>query len=168
MFGARYEAESRRFESEALSLSFGTHTFRQTSCISCSADLSHPAVYFYCGHAYHTKCLAGPGLGDSHQTNLSYAKAYTSRNPFDVDVAEGQDGEHQCPTCAQQLRRSREHHTMVRARAAAHDEFYRTLAEAEDRFGALSDFFSKGVLAPLADQHAKVAQDTVVGARASC
>ena len=117
---ARFAADAARFEAEATALANTPRVFQRSICSKCSAPVEPPSVHFLCGHSFHANCLA--------------------------DGTAAQDAEPECPTCAPQRRRVREHAAMVASRAVAHDDFYRQLDEAADGFGVVADFFSKGVL----------------------
>lgn len=125
---ARYEADALRFASECRAVEAEGRAFDLRRCSACAGELEPPSVHFFCLHAFHRHCL-GP--------EAAHGEAAGGEAP-------------ECPTCAPQRRRAREHAAMVGERAKAHDAFYRALDEAEDGFGAVADFFSKGVLAPLA------------------
>ena len=120
---ARFATDAARFEAEATALANTPRVFQRSICSKCSAPVEPPSVHFLCGHSFHANCLA--------------------------DGTAAQDAEPECPTCAPQRRRVREHAAMVASRAVAHDDFYRQLDEAADGFGVVADFFSKGVLSPL-------------------
>ena len=55
------------------------------------------------------------------------------------------DNDHECPVCAPQHRRVKEHVKQQQQRALAHDDFFKQLELSADGFSTVSEFFGRGM-----------------------
>lgn len=53
--------EIARMQQEITSLRTEAQVFQSNKCFQCRIQLDVPAVYFFCGHSYHTYCVSGDG-----------------------------------------------------------------------------------------------------------
>lgn len=115
----RAETEQRR--AEIADLGSKPAVFQATRCTDCGATLELPVVHFLCKHSFHQRCLRGGG---------------------GVDGA----GAGECPKCAgdndtiRALRKTQEEY------AERHELFKDDLERSEDRFGAIAQWFGRGVM----------------------
>jgi len=56
------------------------------------------------------------------------------------------DHDQECILCAPQRRRVAEHQQQQSSLARAHDDFFKTLEEAPDGFGAIVEYIGRGML----------------------
>ena len=112
-----YRQETAKKTAEIAELGSKPTVFQSQRCQACNLPLDLPTVHFLCKHSFHQRCLNADG------DNL------------------------ECITCAptnqtiRTLKRSQEEI------AERHDYFKSTLSEGKDKFGVISDFFGKGVMA---------------------
>lgn len=115
----RAETEQRR--AEIADLGSKPAVFQATRCTDCGATLELPVVHFLCKHSFHQRCLRGGG---------------------GVDGA----GAGECPKCAgdndtiRALRKTQEEY------AERHELFKDDLERSEDRFGAIVQWFGRGIM----------------------
>ncbi|KAF8544496.1 hypothetical protein BDD12DRAFT_815447 [Trichophaea hybrida] len=120
-----YRQETTKKAAEISELGSKPTVFQAQRCQSCALPLDLPTVHFLCKHSFHQRCL----------------------NVADGDTLE-------CITCGPTNQTIR---TLKRSQdeaAERHDRFKVMLdAEGKDKFGVISDYFGKGVMAapPLLD-----------------
>ena len=118
-----YRTETTSKKSELEDLSRRPITFQGRRCSSCGGNLDLPTVHFMCKHSFHQRCL-----------NSTVAADATDRGS-------------ECPICKpsndtiKAIRRAQIEHT------GQHDLFKSALERSSDRFGTVSDFFGRGVMA---------------------
>jgi hypothetical protein len=113
-----YRQETTKKSSEIAELGSKPTVFQAQRCQACSLPLDLPTVHFLCKHSFHQRCL----------------------NAVDGESLE-------CVKCASTNQTIR---TLKRSQeevAERHDYFKATLAEGGDKFGVVSEFFGKGVMA---------------------
>lgn len=114
----RTDTDKRR--AELAELGSKPSVFQATRCSDCGQGLDLPAVHFLCKHSFHQRCLRGGGAG-------------------------GED-DVECPKCAGENDLIRKMREELRARAERHELFKGDLENSEDRFGTVSEWFSRGVM----------------------
>ncbi|KAI5787116.1 hypothetical protein EDC01DRAFT_617888, partial [Geopyxis carbonaria] len=113
-----YRQETIRKTAEIGELGSKPTVFQAQRCQACGLSLDLPTVHFLCKHSFHQRCL---------------------------NAVDGESPE--CVTCAptnQTIRTLRKGQDEV---ADRHDYFKSTLADSKDKFGTVSDFFGRGVMA---------------------
>lgn len=119
-----YRQETTKKTAEISELGSKPMVFQAQRCQACSLPLDLPTVHFLCKHSFHQRCL----------------------NTIDGENLE-------CIACAptnQTIRALKKSQEEV---AERHEYFKVTLAESKDKFGTVSEFFGRGVMAapPLLD-----------------
>ena len=114
----RADTEKRR--SELADLGSKPAVFQATKCSDCGQSLDLPAVHFLCKHSFHQRCLRSGVNGDENDM--------------------------QCPKCAGENEVIRKMREGQRERAERHELFKGDLEASDDRFGAISEWFSRGVM----------------------
>ena len=118
-----YRTETASKKAELADLSNKSTTFQGRRCSSCGGNLDLPTVHFMCKHSFHQRCL-----------NSTAALDATDRGS-------------ECPLCKpsndtiKAIRRAQVEHT------GQHGLFKSTLERSSDRFGTVSEFFGRGVMA---------------------
>ncbi len=118
-----YRTETASKKAELEDLSNKPTTFQGRRCSSCGGNLDLPTVHFMCKHSFHQRCL---------------------NNPSAVDAT---DRKTECPICKpsndtiKAIRRAQIEHT------GQHELFKSSLERSSDRFGTVSEFFGRGVMA---------------------
>jgi hypothetical protein len=115
----RAETEQRR--TEIADLGSKPAVFQATRCSDCGAPLELPVVHFLCKHSFHQRCLRGGG---------------------GVDGA----GSGECPQCANDNNTIRALRKTQEEYAERHELFKDDLERSEDRFGAIAQWFGRGVM----------------------
>lgn len=92
--------------------------FQARRCTSCNRALDLPTVHFLCKHSFHQRCLNTVG-----------------------DDAE-------CPACAPENSTIKAIRRRQVESADQHDLFKAELQRSKDRYGAISEFFGRGVMRP--------------------
>lgn len=114
-----YRQETAKKTAEIAELGSKPTVFQAQRCQSCGLQLDLPTVHFLCKHSFHQRCL----------------------NAADRESLE-------CIACGPTNQTIR---TLKRSQdeaAERHDRFKLLLdAEGKDKFGVVSDFFGKGVMA---------------------
>lgn len=113
----RTDTEKRR--TELSDLGSKPAVFQATRCADCGQGLDLPAVHFLCKHSFHQRCLR-------------------------VGGREGEEAE--CPKCAGENDVIRKMREGQRERAERHELFKADLEMSDDRFGTISEWFSRGVM----------------------
>lgn len=113
-----YRLETTKKSAEISELGSKPTVFQAQRCQSCGLQLDLPTVHFLCKHSFHQRCL----------------------NTGDGDTLE-------CITCAPTNQTIRTLKKSQDEAAERHDQFKATLTEGKDKFGVISDFFGKGVMA---------------------
>ena len=139
-----YRSETATKKAELDDLATKPVVFQARRCASCGGTLDLPTVHFLCKHSFHQRCL-NSSTGSSNSIVGSGAAAGSG----------GDDNENkaECPLCKPQ------HDTIKAIRRAQvesteqHELFRSALARSTDRFGTVSEFFGRGVMAapPLVD-----------------
>jgi vacuolar protein sorting-associated protein 11 len=117
----RKETDSKRAEIEDL----GTKpmVFQARRCSACTRNLTLPTVHFLCKHSFHQECLNKNAVGQD------------------------EDDKAECPLCKpgndtiKAIRRQQVEST------EQHDLFKAALSRSTNRFGTVSEFFGRGVMA---------------------
>jgi hypothetical protein len=118
-----YRTETASKKAELEDLSSKPTTFQGRRCSACGGSLDLPTVHFMCKHSFHQRCLNSTGAIDS-----------TDRGS-------------ECPICKpsndtiKAIRRAQIEHT------GQHELFKSALERSSDRFGTVSEFFGRGVMA---------------------
>ena len=118
-----YRTETASKKAELEDLSNRPTTFQGRRCSSCGGNLDLPTVHFMCKHSFHQRCL-----------NSTTAIDATDRGS-------------ECPICKpsndtiKAIRRAQVEHT------GQHELFKSALERGSDRFGTVSEFFGRGVMA---------------------
>jgi hypothetical protein len=118
-----YRTETASKKAELEDLSNKSITFQGRRCSSCGGNLDLPTVHFMCKHSFHQRCL---------------------NNTSAVDAT---DRKAECPICKpsndtiKAIRRAQIEHT------GQHELFKSSLERSSDRFGTVSEFFGRGVMA---------------------
>lgn len=117
-----YRAETSQKKQEIDELNTKPTVFQSRRCASCGGGLELPMVHFLCKHSFHQRCL----------------------NP---NLRSGSEDQEECPICKSG------NDTIKAIRRAQVDsmdahEMFRAAVErgAGDRFGAISEFFGRGVM----------------------
>lgn len=116
-----YKEQTEAKRKEIDELGSKPQVFQATRCASCGGNLDAPMVHFLCKHSYHQRCL---------------------------NVVRGDDGEErwecsQCKSGNETIRAIRRGQVET---SSKHDLFKAALESSRDRFGTVSEFFSRGVL----------------------
>jgi len=92
--------------------------FNIRRCSACGGSLDLPTVHFLCRHSFHQRCLNQTG---------------------DQDL--------ECPQCAAGNNNIRAFRKAQIDSSDRHDMFQDALQRSRDRFGTVSEFFGRGVMA---------------------
>ncbi|KAJ9613237.1 Vacuolar protein sorting-associated protein 11 [Cladophialophora chaetospira] len=125
-----YRSETASKKAELADLGTKPVVFQARRCSSCNRNLTLPTVHFMCKHSFHQECLNKPGIGMDEN-----------------------DSKVECPICKpgndtiRAIRRQQVEST------EQHELFKAALARSNNRFGTVSEFFGRGVMAtaPAAD-----------------
>ena len=125
-----YRTETASKKAELADLGTKPVVFQSRRCSSCNRNLTLPTVHFMCKHSFHQECLNKPGIGMDEN-----------------------DARVECPICKpgndtiQAIRRQQVEST------EQHELFKAALSRSNNRFGTVSEFFGRGVMAtaPAAD-----------------
>lgn len=110
-------ADTEKRRHELAELGTKPAVFQATRCSDCGQGLDLPAVHFLCKHSFHQRCLRTAG-----------------------------DGDLECPKCAGDNDLVRKMREGQRQAAQKHDLFLGSLEASNDRFGTISEWFSRGVM----------------------
>jgi hypothetical protein len=113
-----YRLETAKKRAEIQELGSKPSIFQAQRCIACTLPLELPTVHFLCKHSFHQRCV-DPGDGGNLECTKCAGGNQTIRT----------------------LRRSQDEY------ADRHDYFKRVLEDSKDKFGTISEFFGKGVMA---------------------
>lgn len=125
---AAFRAETDERRAELADLGTKPAVFQATRCSQCALPLELPVVHFLCKHSFHQRCLKSGGSS----SGLISA---------DDDLPEAE-----CPLCAQDNTTVRAIRRQQEEYATRHDLFQTELANSEDRFGTVADWFQRGVM----------------------
>ena len=112
-----YRTETDNKRKELNDLENKPAVFQTRRCAACGRSLELPTVHFLCKHSFHQNCL----------------------NEVDEQIAE-------CPTCAPSNNNIRAFRRAQLESADKHDMFLDALHRSKDKFGAISEFFGRGVM----------------------
>jgi hypothetical protein len=140
-----YRSETATKKAELDDLAMKPVVFQARRCASCGGTLDLPTVHFLCKHSFHQRCL---NSSPSSNSIVGSGAGGVSRGPND-----NSEDKAECPLCKPQ------HDTIKAIRRAQvesteqHELFKSALARSTDRFGTVSEFFGRGVMAapPLVD-----------------
>ncbi|KIW63995.1 hypothetical protein PV04_08955 [Phialophora macrospora] len=119
-----YRTETASKKAELADLGTKPVVFQARRCSSCNRNLTLPMVHFMCKHSFHQECLNKPGIGMDEN-----------------------DARVECPLCKpgndtiRAIRRQQVEST------EQHDLFKAALSRSNNRFGTVSEFFGRGVMA---------------------
>lgn len=113
-----YRGETDAKRKEMDELGTKPAVFQTRRCSACGGSLDLPTVHFLCKHSFHQRCLNHVG---------------------DTDV--------ECPKCAPTNNNIRAFRKAQEDSADRHDMFQDTLQRSRDKFGTISEFFGRGVMA---------------------
>lgn len=113
-----YRGETEAKRKEMDALGSRSAVFQTRRCSACGGSLDLPTVHFLCKHSFHQRCLNQVG---------------------------GEDVE--CPKCAPTNNNIRAFRKAQEESADRHDMFQDALQRSQDKFGTISEFFGRGVMA---------------------
>ncbi|KAL8685594.1 MAG: hypothetical protein Q9224_005757 [Gallowayella concinna] len=113
-----YRGETDAKRKEMDELGTKAAVFQTRRCSACGGSLDLPTVHFLCKHSFHQRCLNQIG---------------------DEDV--------ECPKCAPTNNNIRAFRKAQEESADRHDMFQDALQRSRDKFGTISEFFGRGVMA---------------------
>ncbi|CAN3363510.1 E3 ubiquitin-protein ligase Pep5p [Diutina catenulata] len=119
-----YEQESSANSLKLTELTKKPFVIQNTKCSECNQRLEFPVVHFKCKHSYHQKCLSN---------NLVATSAV-------VNGGRVSDESH-CPKCFQVVDEPRNFDSRDEI-----EVFDSSLAQADDKFKVVSDYFGRGVM----------------------
>ncbi|KAL5615301.1 hypothetical protein BROUX41_005350 [Berkeleyomyces rouxiae] len=120
---AAFRAESEQKRGELADISAKPAVFQATRCSDCGAALELPIVHFLCKHSFHQRCLRGGGA----------------------------EPDAECPLCAGENATIRALRKAQEDNASKHELFKTELERSEDRFGAIADWYGRGVMSHAGD-----------------
>ncbi|EFX06606.1 vacuolar protein sorting protein [Grosmannia clavigera kw1407] len=123
---AAFRSETDQRRAELAELAAKPAVFQATRCSQCALPLELPVVHFLCKHSFHQRCLDGGGGGGG--------------------VEGDDDDDVECPLCGQDNATVRAIRRQQEEYATRHDVFQAELANSEDRFGTVADWFQRGVM----------------------
>ncbi|KAL9595732.1 MAG: hypothetical protein Q9219_006270, partial [cf. Caloplaca sp. 3 TL-2023] len=113
-----YRTETDTKRKEMDELGTKSAVFQTRRCSACGGSLDLPTVHFLCKHSYHQRCLNQIG-----------------------------DEEVECPRCAPTNNNIRAFRKAQEESADRHEMFQDALQRSRDKFGTISEFFGRGVMA---------------------
>ncbi|KAL8841184.1 MAG: hypothetical protein Q9170_001038 [Blastenia crenularia] len=113
-----YRSETDAKRKEIDELGLKSAVFQTRRCSACGGSLDLPTVHFLCKHSFHQRCLNQVG---------------------DADV--------ECPKCAPTNNNIRAFRKAQEESADRHEMFQDALQRSRDKFGTVSEFFGRGVMA---------------------
>ena len=113
-----YRTETDSKRKEMDELGTTSTVFRTRRCAACGRSLDLPTVHFLCQHSFHQSCL---------------------------NEVDGQEAE--CPKCSSSNSNIRAFRRAQEESADRHDMFLDALQRSRDKFGTISEFFGRGVMA---------------------
>lgn len=113
-----YRGETDAKRKEMDELGNKSAVFQTRRCSACGGSLDLPTVHFLCKHSFHQRCL----------------------NPVG-------DEEVECPKCAPTNNNIRAFRKAQEESADRHEMFQDALQRSRDKFGTISEFFGRGVMA---------------------
>ncbi|CAK7263759.1 Vacuolar protein sorting-associated protein 11 [Sporothrix epigloea] len=128
----RQETEQRR--TELADLETKPAVFQAQRCSQCALPLELPVVHFLCKHSFHQRCLKTDSTTNNGLSSLSSSRD----NGLNLTA--------ECPLCAQDNSTVRAIRRQQEEYATRHDLFKTELANSEDRFGTVADWYQRGVM----------------------
>lgn len=113
-----YRGETDAKRKEMDELGNKSAVFQTRRCSACGGSLDLPTVHFLCKHSFHQRCLNQAG-----------------------------DGDVECPKCAPTNNNIRAFRKAQEESASRHEMFQDALQRSRDKFGTISEFFGRGVMA---------------------
>ncbi|KAI4122804.1 MAG: hypothetical protein LQ338_005595 [Usnochroma carphineum] len=113
-----YRSETEAKRKEMDELGNKSAVFQTRRCSACGGSLDLPTVHFLCKHSFHQRCLNQVG-----------------------------DEQVECPKCAPTNDNIRAFRKAQEESADRHDMFQDALQRSRDKFGTISEFFGRGVMA---------------------
>lgn len=113
-----YRTETDSKRKEMYELGTKPAVFQTRRCAACGRSLDLPTVHFLCKHSFHQSCL---------------------------NAVDGQEAE--CPKCSASNSNIRAFRRAQEESAERHDMFQDALQRSRDKFGTISEFFGRGVMA---------------------
>ncbi|KAL8905741.1 MAG: hypothetical protein Q9207_002455 [Kuettlingeria erythrocarpa] len=113
-----YRTETDAKRKEMEELGTKSAVFQTRRCSACGGSLDLPTVHFLCKHSFHQRCLNQAGNGDI-----------------------------ECPKCAPTNHNIRAFRKAQEESADRHEMFLDGLQRSRDKFGTISEFFGRGVMA---------------------
>ncbi|KAI4207674.1 MAG: hypothetical protein LQ348_000522 [Seirophora lacunosa] len=113
-----YRGETDTKRKEMDELGNKSAVFQTRRCSACGGSLDLPTVHFLCKHSFHQRCLNQVG-----------------------------DEEVECPKCAPTNNNIRAFRKAQEESADRHEMFQDALQRSRDKFGTISEFFGRGVMA---------------------
>ena len=113
-----YRTETESKRKEMNDLESKPAVFQTRRCAACGRSLDLPTVHFLCKHSFHQSCL---------------------------NEVDGQEAE--CPKCSVANNNIRAFRKAQEESADRHDMFQDALQRSRDKFGTISEFFGRGVMA---------------------
>jgi vacuolar protein sorting-associated protein 11 len=118
-----YRTETASKKAELEDLSNKPITFQGRRCSSCGGNLDLPTVHFMCKHSFHQRCLNNTSAVDATDRKAECLICKPSNDTIKA------------------IRRAQIEHT------GQHELFKSSLERSSDRFGTVSEFFGRGVMA---------------------
>ncbi|KCV71642.1 hypothetical protein H696_01059 [Fonticula alba] len=140
---AEHEHATEAMRTEVNKLRSEPRMCLQQKCGACTLPLELPAAHFYCGHAFHLRCLGevegaigqdfhfGAGAGQS-------GLVYVPGSPNNLE----------CLLCMTDNRAAFDLRHAHESSAQRHEQFTKQLESANDGFSVIADYFSRSVLDP--------------------
>jgi len=124
-----YRGDTAKQREEIARLSSKPETFNATRCSACGQTLDLPTVHFLCKHSFHERCVNSPvdsmpgDYGDREEDNM------------------------ECPLCSGKNATVKAIRKAQEESAGRHDMFLDALSRSRDKFGTISEWFGRGVMA---------------------
>ncbi|TID21706.1 vacuolar protein sorting-associated protein 11 [Venturia nashicola] len=129
-----YRTDTTKQREEISRLSSKPETFNATRCSACGATLDLPTVHFLCKHSFHERCVNSPVGGIAG------------------DYGEHDEATMECPLCSGKNATVKAIRKAQEESADRHDMFQDALARSRDKFGTISEWLGRGVMASGVEQ----------------
>lgn len=140
--GLLLESELKELRKETKRLAEEAVVIKPKTCASCEDAVSLPAVHFFCGHSFHTTCLAPGGVGVSGIGGADGLRGLPSSSGGSYEERSGMWGE-ECPRCAPEYDAMVSMRQALQEKNTRHDEFFRTLKGSRDGFATIIQFLER-------------------------
>jgi hypothetical protein len=129
-----YRTDTTKQREEITRLSTKPETFNATRCSACGTTLDLPTVHFLCKHSFHERCVNSPVGGIAG------------------DYGEHDEDKMECPLCSGKNATVKAIRKAQEESAGRHDMFQDALTRSRDKFGTISEWFGRGVMASGVEQ----------------